>query len=196
MARPRKTNVRRDKNGKSRGEEGIHPETLAVRERQLAALGVPLTYKKKEFVGGRWQEVERPTAQNQLAGFTLGILRLRQASDPGSISDAQFNAGNAFCKIVHDHAAVMGYKLTIASPSFIMVGKTGSVADPDEERVLRVREKFKNCFDVLMEQTRAHGKRVWQVTYGVCVEQWPAANLTPADYGYLRIGLNALGRVT
>ena len=36
MGRPRKSNVHRDASGKSRGEYlGIHPETIAVREREL-----------------------------------------------------------------------------------------------------------------------------------------------------------------
>lgn len=191
MARPRKTNVKRDASGKSRGEDGIHPETLAARERQLRALGIPLTFKKMAM--GR--EVEKRTATDRLSGFTLGVLRLLPKDDPGSISQAQYDAGDKFCKIIHQHAAVMGYKLSVPSPNFMMIAGGGAHYEDSEETILRVRRRFQDCFDALMEQTRVHGKRVWQVTYGVCVENWAPGNLTTADYGYLRTGLNALGKV-
>ena len=44
MARPRKTNVKRNASGRIRSEQGIHPETLAIRERHLREAGVPLTF--------------------------------------------------------------------------------------------------------------------------------------------------------
>jgi hypothetical protein len=194
MARPRKTNVKRDTTGRSRGESGIHPETLAVRERHLRAAGVPLTFEKRELTRNGWQGVLKRTAEDRLAGFTLGVLRLRPKDDPGSISEAQFDAGDEFCQIVHRHAAIMGYKLTVPSPNFMMMSGGRAVTEPDEETIARVRGKFRLCFDALMEETRVHGKRVWQVTYGVCVENWPPASLSMADYGYLRTGLNALGK--
>lgn len=192
VGRPRKTGVARDAaTGRSRGDFGIHPETLAIRDRELKAAGVPLTFIKRERTAQGWADVEKPTARNDLAGFTLGILRLRPSADPGSISERQYQAGNSFCEIVHEHAAIMGYKITIASPGFMGSGGK-SLWEPSPARIAKARDNFRKCFDSLMEGTRLHGKRVWQVTYGVCVENWHHGHLTPADYGHLRTGLNCL----
>ena len=199
MGRPRKTNVKRNASGRSYGEQGIHPETLAIRERHLREAGVPLTFMKREMTQHGWREVEKRTAEDRMAGYTLGLLRLRDKSDPASISQAQFEAGDAFCRIVHRHALVMGYKLSVPSPSLILTGEGGSGREDDEETIARVRARYRACFDALMEATRAQGPnggpRLWQVTYGVCVENWPAGSLTAADYGLLRTGLNVLARV-
>lgn len=193
MGRPKKENVKREPSGKvSRSAHEIHPETLAVRERQLIADGVPLTFMKREMTQQGWREIEKRTAEDRLAGFTLGVLRLRPNGDPGSISEEQFEAGNTFCNIVHRHAAVMGYKLSVPSPSLMAVGAGAAVVEDDQETIDRVRKRFRDCYDALMEQTRMHGKRVWQVTYGVAVENWPCGTLSSADYGHLRVGLNAL----
>ena len=93
----------------------------------------------------------------------------------------------------------MGYKLSVPSPSLILTGEGGSGREDDEETIARVRARYRACFDALMEATRAQGPnggpRLWQVTYGVCVENWPAGSLTAADYGLLRTGLNVLARV-
>ena len=199
MGRPRKTNVKRNASGRSYGEQGIHPETLAIRERHLREAGVPLSFMKREMTQHGWREVEKRTAEDRMAGYTLGLLRLRDKSDPASISQAQFEAGDAFCRIVHRHALVMGYKLSVPSPSLILTGEGGSGREDDEETIARVRARYRACFDALMEATRAQGPnggpRLWQVTYGVCVENWPAGSLTAADYGLLRTGLNVLARV-
>jgi hypothetical protein len=195
MGRPRKTNVRRDASGKSRGEEGIHPETLTARERRLREAGVPLTFRKMEMTKLGWREVTKRTATDRMSGFTLGILRLRGKGDPGGISEEQFNAGDGFCRIVHQHAAVMGYRLSVPSPSLMLIGLGGSSHEDDAETIARVRRRFQRCFDALMEASRADGKRVWQVTYGVCVENWSPGQLSAEDFGSLRTGLNALRKV-
>ena len=195
MGRPRKTNVRRDASGKSRGEEGIHPWTIEARERKLREAGVSLTFRKMEMTKLGWTEVEKRTASDRMSGFTLGILRLRGKGDPGGISEEQFIAGEAFCRIVHQHAAVMGYRLSVPSPSLMLIGLGGASREDDAETIARVRRSFRRCFDALMEASRSHGKRVWQVTYGVCVENWSPGQLSAEDYGSLRTGLNALRKV-
>lgn len=187
MARPRKENVVRDKTGKSRGErEEIHPETLAVRSRELRNAGLTESFATHN-------------AANALAGFTLGVLHLRwQANkdDPGGISADQYNAGQSWAQIVHRHAAIMGYKLHIHTPSFVMVGGgAGSGTEPTEEEILAVRRRWSDCYNSLMQTCRDHGHRVSVVTYGVCVENWPVAAVTPADHGRLRLGLNSIVRI-
>src|SRR5215470_10875600 len=109
--RRRKPNVIRDLRGKSRGEpEGVHPETIAARLRELRREGVPVQ--------------DRQGALDALAGFTLGRLLLRNRADPGdpgSINEQQYNAGHEWAKLVRRHAALMGYALgTPKSPSFVM----------------------------------------------------------------------------
>jgi len=185
--RKRKSNVRRDARGKSRGEaEVIHPETLAVRARELRNAGLDASFAGKH-------------ASDALAGFTLGVLHLcwrHNKDDPGGISDEQFNAGQAWNRIVHRHAAIMGYTLTIRTPSFIMVGGgTSCLAEPDEQEILAVRRNWSDCYNALMAACRDHGMRVSIVTYGACIENWPPGALSHKDLGDLRIGLNAIGKV-
>lgn len=185
MARPgpkRKINVIRSRNGKSRGEpEVIAPEVLAVRRKFLEQ-----------------DRVDPKNAADPLASYTLGRLLLRNRKndqDPGSISQEQYEAGEAWAKIVHRHASIMGYNLTTRSPSFVMVGTGLSCgSEPEEDEILRVRRKYSDCYNALMEVCRDHGLRVRDVVYGVCVENWPVGQLGPAEYGCLRIGLNAIGR--
>lgn len=185
--RKRKSNVLRDAKGKSRGEpQTIHPDVLRIRARELAKWGLPADFAAKN-------------AQNALAGFTLGVLRLRgqrNPDDPGGISEAQYEAGQAFQKIVHRHAAIMGYTLHIKTPSFVMVGEGLSCAkEPEEEDILKTRRKFSDCYNALMRACADHGLRVRDVLYGVCIENWPLGMLSREDYGLLRIGLNAVGKV-
>lgn len=185
--RRRKPNVKRDARGKSRGTpDAIDPETLAVRARELRAAGFAPHFAGKY-------------ASDALAGFTLGILHLRWQSnkdDPGGISAEQFNAGQAWTRLVHRHAMLMGYSLNIRTPSFIMVGGgITCLADPDETEILGVRRKWSDCYNALMAAARDHGLRVPVVTYGVCVENWPVRDLSRDAFGMLRIGLNALRKV-
>jgi hypothetical protein len=184
--RKRKPNVRRDANGKSRGEpKVIAPEVLAIRRRDLRADGIE--FKEPE------------DAKDSLCGFSLGRLLLRSRQDeanPGSISQSQFDAGQAWAAIVHRHAAIMGYKLNIKTPSMFLVGAGASCAsDPDEQAILNIRRRFSDCYNGLMAACRDHGLRVRDVTYGIAVENWPLQRLSESDYGALRVGLNSLARV-
>ena len=185
--RRRKVNVIRDTGGKSRGEPQIvHPETIAVRLRELRRCGVPVR--------------DRHAALDALAGFTLGRLLLRHradVSDPGSINEQQYDAGQEWAKLVYRHAVVMGYSLgSPKSPSFILVGAGLSCAqEPNEQEIIVVRRRWSDCYRALMETCKTHGLAVRDITYAVCIENRSIDLLTPADYGNLRIGLNALAKV-
>jgi len=185
--RRRKVNVIRDTGGKSRGEPQIvHPETIAVRLRELRRCGVPVR--------------DRHAALDALAGFTLGRLLLRHradVSDPGSINEQQYDAGQEWAKLVYRHAIVMGYSLgSPKSPSFILVGAGLSCAqEPNEQEIIMVRRRWSDCYRALMETCKTHGLAVRDITYAVCIENRSIDLLTPADYGNLRIGLNALAKV-
>ena len=185
--RRRKPNVIRDLRGKSRGEpEGVHPETIAARLRELRREGVPVQ--------------DRQGALDALAGFTLGRLLLRNRADPGdpgSVNEQQYNAGQEWAKLVRCHAALMGYALgTPKSPSFVMVGSGLSCAEePDEQEILAVRRQWSDCYRALMEVCRTHGLAVRDIVYAVCIDNRKINSLSATDFGNLRIGLNALGRV-
>ncbi len=202
--RPLKANRKRSSNGRSRGEpDGIHPETLAVRNRQLESLGIPLMETKTE--GHR--TVQQPTASNRLTGFTLGLLRLRGRADalnPGGLSQAQYDAGEAWAGVVSRHAAIMGYKLNLQAPLSRLVPsgpgdenqrvRMRGGGEPSEHDIQHARKKFRECYDALAAAARVEGARVFWVTYAVCVDNIPVQHLTQDDYGYLRIGLNAIAR--
>ena len=184
--RRRKRNVLRDARGKSRGEpEGVHPETIAVRLRDLWRDGVPARDSRD--------------ALDALAGFTLGRLLLRNRADPGdpgSINELQYQAGQEWAKLVRRHAAIMGYALgSPKSPSFMLVATGFSCAqEPGAEEIVQVRRRWSDCYRVLMDVCRTHGLAVRDILYAVCIENRPIEFLTPADYGNLRIGLNAMVR--
>jgi hypothetical protein len=187
FGRKRKPNVIRDAGGKSRGEpDGVHPETIAVRLRELRRDGVPV----RDCQG----------ALDALAGFTLGRLLLRNRADPGdpgSVNEQQYDAGQEWAKLVRRHAAIMGYGLgPPQSPSFVMAGSGPScAAEPGAAEIMAVRRQWSDCYRALMDVCRTHGLAVRDIVYAVCVENRNINSLSPRDFGNLRIGLNALVRI-
>ncbi len=137
MGRPRKVGVRRDANGKSRGEiGGIHPETIAVRERELRKDGIILHQMRFNGVS----EVPTSTATDAKAGFTLGRLLLfhEQGDVIRGINRKQYEAGDYWASLCRRHSAVMGYSLGIKSPTLGQVNGL-STTDPLEETVIMVK---------------------------------------------------------
>jgi hypothetical protein len=102
----------------------------------------------------------------------------------------QFNTAQAWTRIVQRHAAIMGYKLTIRTPGFIMVGGgIDCLPEPEEQEIIAVRRKWSDCYNALMAACRDHGMRVAIVTYGAAIENWPVPAFSHKDLGDLRIGL-------
>jgi hypothetical protein len=187
-----------------RDTRGISREYREREERDYAAsLAVRASILEREQVTPSPAQVKEGIctfADNRLAGFTLGKLFLRYKADrkdPTGISGKQFNWGSRWCGIVHAHARVMGYRLSVKSPSVVMIAGAsgGAEPEPDPEEVAQVRGQFSDCYNALMSACRDHGIQVSKVTYGVAIENWPLAALSPADFGLLRIGLNSLGTV-
>jgi len=170
--------------------EGYHPETVARRERELEALNIPLTYLKA--TGARVEE--KQTALTNLAGFTLGQLYLKWQSNPKDlygVSEEEYNAGEKWAKLVRLHSRIMDYELkrNVASQQWISVGKGVSTsAEPDEEEIQRVRDKFKGCYNALVKM----GWQTADLVYSVCIDNIPVSQLTERHVKILRGGLGAL----
>lgn len=176
MSRPRKSTVRRDASGKSRGESRDVVCAVAVAQRIRA--GAP----PKE-------------AHSHLWGFTLGILRCLC-----QITEDEFQAGYEYAEIVHRHNSLMGLAMPFPkSPSTIMVsgGNGGERREPDDAEVISSRRKFSDCRRILLDPriTPGAGWQVNKITFEVCVENRSVDTLSPADHQNLRVGLNALGKV-
>jgi hypothetical protein len=128
------------------------------------------------------------------------MLHLRwqhNKDDPGGISQEQFNAGQAWTRIVYRHAAIMGYSLTIRTPSFIMVGGGMScVAEPEEDEIIAVRRKWSDCYNALMSACRDHGlARKLSSLMACAVENWPAgAHVAPRIWGTSGSGSTRSGK--
>ena len=185
--RPKKKNVNRERNGRAqRGE--YHPETIARRERELEAAGIIAFPERK--VEGR---TIKATATDALAGSTIGKLLLRWRQDksrPDCISQDQYDAADQWLKLCHRHAAIMGYKINIGAASLEIGGGISTAAEPDEEYIARTRRRWRACHEALGKE----GGRVWAVTSGVVLEEWPIERMTQSEVGQLRIGLNAVRR--
>lgn len=150
----------------------------------------------------RLREVAPEHADNPLAGFALGRLRLRcqphGPQDPGSISQEQFDAGERYAAIARWHASIMGYSNgTARSAQLEIGGGTSCAPEPDEEVILQVRRTFSDCYRALMDAGRAIGRgvEVALITYDICLDRRRAESLGEEDMGNLKVGLNALAHV-
>lgn len=174
--RPHKPHAVRDSTtGRSRGDDEKHYRAirLAYRQREM----------EQDGIDGE--------PADPLVGYTLG--RLKRA---GKVSDVQFRAGEAWARLCHRHAAIMGYELKPPkSPAaFGIVGRSLE-NEPDEAVVKEVRNLFADCYNALMAVCRDHGLSVREVTYAVCIAGVPLHVLVEKDFGDLRLGLNALAKV-
>ena len=179
--RKRKTNVRRDASGKSRGEI----VDFSVIANQPHRRGM-----------------KNPTSE--LLGYPLGRLR-----HEGLIDETQLQAGNEWASLVRAYSAMIG--LRIGSPKsgtltesvatgFYAWEADGVEGDAEEKerRRRRLRAKYDLCHDRLHEvgRTLSHGRPaqndLLKITRKVCLEErYP----DDAELGNLRVALNALGRV-
>ena len=134
-------------------------------------------------------------AQNQIAGFTLGRLRLigLDGDEIGGISRDQYDAGIQWADICDRHARIMGYAPSVKSPGFELVSfTTGAGHEPSDAEIMAIRRKWRDTYRALMDAARLHGIRTRDVTCGVACENWPMRWLKKGDLGLLRVGLNAV----
>ena len=187
--RKRKPGVMRDAKGKSRGlPDAIDPQSLAVRVRELRRDGIDA-------------DTARAFSRDPFAGFTLGRLRLIGIAaeksgliDPRAITHDQCDAGQRFANLCEMHARIMGYaKGSPKSPALSLVSFGVSTADePDEATIKRVRHQFRASYDALIA---AVGPAAARRCHDICQGWVRVDQMGEADFGNLRVALNALGKV-
>jgi hypothetical protein len=190
--RKRKLGVKRTPSGAiSRAKDGIHPETLAVRERELARDGIILEFRKLE--SGR--EVWKRTAEDRLSGYTLGKLLLRHRQDKTKgITQQQFDLGEAWGSLAMTRKSIDdSRRLSAKSASFVMVAGGVSNVEMNDERAGRIKSKWDDCNKAIDRKFPRSAWKVRQVLYGVCVENWPLAQVSESDLELLRTGLDTVG---
>ena len=189
--RKRKTNVVRDASGKSRGE----------------------TFDPGFIYN---QPHRRDTSQpwSALSGSSLGRLKL-----DGTISAAQLRAGEAYARLVHAYAGVMGLKIgsprsgavpeLVSSGFYAWESDTRTVAQGDEtaeqaadrerKRIRELKQRYDDCHAALLDVSRSHrrGLNILSVLRDICIfERGEGALARDAEKtGDLRLGLNTVERV-
>src|SRR5215469_11719766 len=116
FGRPRKAGCRRDLSGRSRGETAADITAVARAQRVKAG-------------------ADPDDALNALHGSTIGILHRRWQmcdSDPGGISEAQYQAAQTYIAIVLRYSEIMG--IPLPRPTADSAGATRP--DPDDNVVL------------------------------------------------------------
>jgi hypothetical protein len=175
--RPRKTNVLRDKQGKSRGE--------------IVDFSVILNQPHRRGFGDR--------SKSELLGYPLGRLRLT-----GQISEIQLRTGNEWAMMVRSYAGMMG--MPMGSPkSGSALGDSGKPgyafaldaarddAGEYEKRCVTLKTRYDGCFERLNEVGLVLGRRhaILVSCRRVCIEErYP----NDSELGDLRVGLNALAK--
>ncbi len=176
VGRPRKPGRRRGATGRSRGETAA--EITAVARAQRVKAGA-----------------DPDDAMNALFGSALGILHRRWqmcATDPGGISDEQWNAAQTYIATVMRYCEIMG--IPLPRPA----GTAGATRpDPDEEVVLAVRRRFSDFRRALLDAGTeiGVGARVNAAVYRICIEDPPLEAIAVREIENLRYGLNAIARV-
>lgn len=177
--RPRKTNVRRDRFGKSRGE--------------IVDITAILKQPHRRHVK------DQNEAKSELLGYPLGRLRL-----VSQISELQHRAGNEWALLVRAFSSVNGIPVSSPRSGSLLndSGKPGYAFSGDEarsdaeeyqKRCVSLRTRYNACFERLTELGRALGRdrQILIAARKVCIEErYP----NDAELGDLRVGLNALAK--
>jgi hypothetical protein len=174
--RPRKTNVVRDKSGKSRGE--------------IVDFSVVFNQPHRRGFSDK---------KSELLGYPLGRLRLSN-----QISELQLRTGNEWAMMVRSYAGMMGVPFgsprsgsllsDSAAPAYAFASD-GARADAEEyeKRCVTLRGRYDGCFVILNEVGRSLGRShcILVTVRRVCIEErYP----NDSELGDLRVGLNALAK--
>jgi hypothetical protein len=183
---------------------GRKRKSRVIRDSRGVSRGDPLEVVKSVVWAQRAKIMPIEWVREDEAGYVLGILYLRHkasAEDPSGITLVQKDAGNQWAGIVRRHAVVMGYELRPQRAAGFerLSPTTGNPFEDDPEMIAHIRDRFGACWDALAETCRTpsrhgrpYGMRLMDITYAVCVDNRMPE--TQSDFGYLRLGLNALAR--
>jgi hypothetical protein len=171
--RPRKTNVVRDRTGKSRGE--------------IVDFSVVLNQPHRRGFSDK---------RSELLGYPLGRLRAES-----QISEIQLRAGNEWALMVRSYAGMMGVPFGSPRSGSLLSdsGNPGYLFASDgagldqEEYQTRLKGRYNGCFERLNEVGRVLGRShaVVVSVRRVCIEERYPNDI---ELGDLRIGLNALAK--
>jgi hypothetical protein len=138
--RPRKVNVIRDSNGKSRGE--------------IVDFSVVMNQPHR-------RDAEGDARKSELLGYPLGRLRFS-----GEVSENQLRAGNEWALLVRSYAGMMGVPIGSPRSGSLLRDATGpaysfsgdearSDAEEYEKRCASLRGRYDACFNTL-ERSEGH----------------------------------------
>lgn len=176
--RPRKINVIRDSNGKSRGE--------------IVDFSVVMNQPHRRDAKG-------DARKSELLGYPLGRLRTS-----GEVSENQLRAGNEWAEMVRSYAGMMGVPIGSPRSGSLLSDATspayafsGDEARPDaeeyEKRCASLRGRYDACFETLGDVGRSFGRShaILAAMRRVCIEERYPNDI---ELGDLRIGLNAIAK--
>jgi hypothetical protein len=176
--RPRKVNVVRDSNGKSRGE--------------IVDFSVIMNQPHR-------REAKGDARKSELLGYPLGRLRVSN-----EVSEIQLRAGNEWALMVRSYAGMMGIPLgspksgsalnDAAKPGYAFATEDGQADRIEHDKRCRaLRGRYDACFETLGEVGRSFGRShaILAAMRRVCIEERYPNDI---ELGDLRIGLNAVAK--
>lgn len=176
--RPRKINVIRDSNGKSRGE--------------IVDFSVVMNQPHRRDAKG-------DARKSELLGYPLGRLRTS-----GEVSENQLRAGNEWAEMVRSYAGMMGVPIgsprsgsllsDATRPAYAFSGDEARAdAEEYEKRCASLRGRYDACFETLGDVGRSFGRShaILAAMRRVCIEERYPNDI---ELGDLRIGLNAIAK--
>lgn len=176
-----KPGVKRDATtGRSRGYEGIHPETRLKRQEILMQIGLTAAAAQKH-------------ALDPMAGTSLGRLRLRADQGYDGISDAQYRAGEVFTSTHRRHAQLSGFRRPSPASGNLNGHSGPGMGDVAETYPGETRDIAKRLSDFI--EAMAHDRAAFEAVWAVCVNDHPEKSMTAENVGALRVGLNAIARL-
>lgn len=219
MGRPKSTNVIRDKNGKSRGENIASILSVGLSKR-FRDRGIPDPFIRMKNTDDRGRVtfditgIRRSDAvdnvvvfddrtgsvvrASQDAGHVLGILK--GWGVPSGISQNQFLTGMAYAEIVRAYQSmILSSPGTVKSPGFEVAPRGEGTNVPSPERENYVKGRYVACFDeliktgmVLESGERCKPSEIAELTYDACLDICDVRKIGEREIGMIRVGLNAI----
>lgn len=173
--RPRKEGVERYPSG-----------DIKRSETQREAMSVAIEARRR--VDGWGDKVSDETLRGQLAGYTLGRMRL-----DGSITEEQLKAGDEYAEIMARYYRLVGYPFPSARAQslFSIKGHDGDVTESITDRARRASNAMMEVTGVLLQCQ--DGPQVKQMIHNLAVMDFEhLRGVGPQQLLWIRRGLSAL----